>query len=596
MKKEYFVNELKENDIKIKEKIKNSNLISVLRLLVFILLLVTFICAYKYNIVLLYILSLVLIVVFAFLIKKHSMIINKVKYYKSKDKVLKKYIARYDETWKSFEDTGEDFLNSNCIYSKDLDIFGKNSLYQYINVASTKFGRNKLNKYLTEEKHNINEIKLRQQAVKEMTNNIGFCLEFQSYLNLFTENKEKNYDENLEKLLLLVENEPIKITKFEKTISIILPIFTITSIILGILNLLPLYIISICVIIQLFFASIKYFKLRIILSPITSVREYIEKYNKLFHVLNKEKFLSEFLNKIKYECKDALKAMKKLDTIISMANIRDNALMYLILNMFFMWDYQCLNVFSKWSNLYKDKTRLWFESIGKVEAIMSLSVISQVKEITCMPNISYKDKPIIQAVNISHPLINEIKAVGNNVELKQGTYIITGSNMSGKTTFMRTIGINLVLAISGAQVCANSFTSSIFNIFTSMRLEDNIGEGISTFYAEINRIKEIIDSSTKPDNMIVLIDEIFKGTNYSDRIICAKKIIERLNKSNIIDIVTTHDFDLCDLENDSNIKAKNYHFTEYYENENIKFDYKIKDGRCTTTNAQALMKLAGIIK
>ena len=128
MKKEYFLNELKENDIKIKEKTKNSNLISILRLLVFILLLVTFICAYKYNTALLYILSLVLIVVFAFLIKKHSMIINKVKYYKSKDKVLKKYIARYDETWKSFEDTGEDFLNSNCIYSKDLDIFGKNSL------------------------------------------------------------------------------------------------------------------------------------------------------------------------------------------------------------------------------------------------------------------------------------------------------------------------------------------------------------------------------------------------------------------------------------------------------------------------------------
>lgn len=174
------------------------------------------------------------------------------------------------------------------------------------------------------------------------------------------------------------------------------------------------------------------------------------------------------------------------------------------------------------------------------------------------------------------------------------TAVITGSNMSGKTTLLRTIGINLVLAYAGSPVCAKEFNCSIMDIFTSMRVKDDISTGVSTFYAELIRIKMIIEHVKKQSPMIFLIDEIFRGTNSNDRISGAKNIISNLYKEWIIGLISTHDFELCEMENEKHINVKNYHFSEYYENNKIIFDYKLKQGRCNTTNAKYLMRLVGV--
>ena len=164
--------------------------------------------------------------------------------------------------------------------------------------------------------------------------------------------------------------------------------------------------------------------------------------------------------------------------------------------------------------------------------------------------------------------------------------------MSGKTSFLRTIGINLILANAGTYVCADSFNSSYLKIFTSMSVKDNIEKGISTFYGELLRIKEAITYQEKNKFMIVLVDEIFKGTNYNDRILGAVNVIKKLNKDNVMLFITTHDFELCD----TNVaQVNNYYFSEYYEKDNIKFDYKIREGRCKTTNAKYLMKRLNIL-
>lgn len=163
--------------------------------------------------------------------------------------------------------------------------------------------------------------------------------------------------------------------------------------------------------------------------------------------------------------------------------------------------------------------------------------------------------------------------------------------MSGKTTFLRTIGINMILLHAGAPICAVSGKATPMNVYTSMRVQDNVSEGISTFYAEILRIKDMMIASEKKEKMLVLVDEIFKGTNSADRIVCAKTALEKLHLPWIITFVSTHDFELCDM--DKTMNAKNYHFSEYYEDDKIQFDYTLKDGRCTTTNAKQLMKMAG---
>ena len=168
--------------------------------------------------------------------------------------------------------------------------------------------------------------------------------------------------------------------------------------------------------------------------------------------------------------------------------------------------------------------------------------------------------------------------------------------MSGKTTFMRSIGINLALAYAGGFCTAQRLHISLMKLCTSIRTVDNVNEGISTFYAELLRIKQMTDTCQKQIPMISLIDEIYKGTNSKDRIFAAKETIRNLSKPYSFTLVTTHDFELCDLENDLDIDAINFYFTEYYKENRILFDYKLRDGRCNTTNARYLLRMAGILK
>ena len=166
--------------------------------------------------------------------------------------------------------------------------------------------------------------------------------------------------------------------------------------------------------------------------------------------------------------------------------------------------------------------------------------------------------------------------------------------MSGKTTYLRTVGINIVLARAGGPVCAKEMVFSDLHIITSMRIADDLNEGVSTFYAELKRIKKILDAAKCNHSTMFLIDEIFRGTNSIDRLEGAKTILTKLNQLNAIGMVTTHDLELCDLQLRIS-RIQNYSFSEYYENKKICFNYKMQPGKAKTTNAKYLMELIGII-
>ena len=166
--------------------------------------------------------------------------------------------------------------------------------------------------------------------------------------------------------------------------------------------------------------------------------------------------------------------------------------------------------------------------------------------------------------------------------------------MSGKTTFMRTIGLNQILAAAGGPVCAQSMDTSGFTVLTSMRIRDDVNEGISTFYGELLRIRRIIDAIPRKTPLLVLIDEIFKGTNSLDRIDGSAQVLRHLNHPWIRAMITTHDFELCALEEQTGLSLVNVHFEEHYQDQKIFFDYKLKPGRCTQRNARYLMKMIGI--
>ncbi len=222
---------------------------------------------------------------------------------------------------------------------------------------------------------------------------------------------------------------------------------------------------------------------------------------------------------------------------------------------------------------------------------MSLAVLIHIDENVTLPTINPRGAKI-EAQELGHPLINRDVRVNNDLSMKENIFIITGSNMSGKTTFLRTIGINLVLAYVGAPVFSKKMECSLLDIYTSMRITDDLKNGISTFYGELIRIKEIIEGGKNNKNMIFLIDEIFRGTNSKDRITGAEAVIKNLSKAGVIGALTTHDLELCSLSEHSGIK--NYHFSEYYKENKIYFDYKLKVGRSNTTNAKYLMRIVGI--
>jgi DNA mismatch repair ATPase MutS len=248
---------------------------------------------------------------------------------------------------------------------------------------------------------------------------------------------------------------------------------------------------------------------------------------------------------------------------------------------------------NNWKKLFGQEAGAWFESIHRFETLNSLAGFSFAN-----PNFTYPEMKegsyTIDGKNIGHPLVPDHKRVCNDFLLqgKGNIVVVTGSNMSGKSTFLRTIGINSVLCKIGAPVCATEMKSSGFKIFTSMRTHDNLEENISSFYAELKRIGFLLNYISDGSPVLFLLDEILKGTNSVDRHKGAEALIMQLSQLNSFGLVSTHDLELGKLD-DSNL-IKNYSFNSQIQGDEILFDYKLQKGLCYSFNASKLMESIGI--
>jgi len=265
---------------------------------------------------------------------------------------------------------------------------------------------------------------------------------------------------------------------------------------------------------------------------------------------------------------------------------------YWIFNAFLMWDFALLTRLEKWKIKNRDRIGVWLYTLGEMEAYCALSNVHFDKSEWVLPEITEEEE--IEAKEFTHPLIVP-EGVKNSFflggEIK--TSLITGSNMSGKSTFLRTTGLNMVFSYLGLPVNAKVFKTGRMVPYTCMRTKDNLEEGISSFYAEILRVKNIIRATERGEKVFFLLDEIFKGTNSADRHTGAEVLIKQLMERGSKGLVSTHDLELCELEKrDSRIN--NLHFKEHYTDNEIKFDYKLRKGKSTTRNAVYLMKMAGI--
>jgi DNA mismatch repair ATPase MutS len=237
----------------------------------------------------------------------------------------------------------------------------------------------------------------------------------------------------------------------------------------------------------------------------------------------------------------------------------------------------------------------WLEALGRIEAAGALAGFAWLHPEYVFPETH--DKPELVARALGHPLIPQARRITNDFRLDGlgSVALLTGSNMSGKSTFLRTIGVNVCLALAGAPVCAERLTAPRVRLFCSVRIEDRLEEGLSYFYAEVKRLRQILDATAdrQASPVLFLIDEIFKGTNNRERVIGSRHLLAALTEGNGFGLVTTHDLELTALA-ESNRNITNDHFQETVQDGRLSFDYKLRPGPCPTTNALRIMALEGL--
>ncbi|MEP6466543.1 MAG: hypothetical protein ABJB05_09560 [Parafilimonas sp.] len=490
---------------------------------------------------------------------------------------------------------GKDLEPPHHAYAKDLDIFGQSSLFQYISRCNAEQAIKLFAERLLQplSKHQIIQ---QQQSVKEICAKTEWWQQFQA----FGINEKINF--TAEKRIaewLLIEDKNF-ITPIWKVLLYIYPLLTLSCIYFYLDDILPAPIFSFLLLIFFltgFGISGKTQNIYVLLSRLQPV---VATLYKQLNWFEKEKFESTFLNDLKNAESNLLNttassAIKQLQKILNRFDVRLNIFAFFILNTLFLWDLRQIIALNNWKKINKSSVANWFNTIAQLEVTGSFATLAFNNNDWCFAEIA-DEHFTLSATQIGHPLIAQSQNVTNDFSL-YGTAridLITGSNMAGKSTFLRSVGVNMILAYAGSCVCAKSFTVSVAALMSSMRIEDNLAENTSTFYAELKKLKSIIDAVNEEKKTFILLDEILRGTNSLDRHTGSKALIEQLIRKNAIAIIATHDIELSKLENEFLNAIKNYHFDVQVNNEKLFFDYKLKDGICTSMNASVLMKQIGI--
>lgn len=507
--------------------------------------------------------------------------------------VLKRYEARSKGDWYDFTDDGASYVRKDDFLSSDLDLFGPRSLYQYISVAHTIGGRDALMRLLT--RPNLNLIGERQASVLELLRDDELAVDFEA-LGLSKdrrrEDDERKAEEKLRRYATGKGNSSVPQLKL---LAVGMPVVTLLLVVTSFLGVTSWMMVLYCFFLQIIASVLLSGTLQTEKESVMVLARRLGRAEERINVILAPDFQSAYLREMQKQLANAGEGIRALNRIVNTWQLRENFVLYLPLVGLLAWDFNCCLALDGWRKKYGASFTLWMDWLGEVEALYSLGTLSRVRpDETTVPEI-VPGGPLLEMDDGKHPLLDPRTVVGNDYTQGGDTVIITGSNMSGKSTFMRTIALNAVLAYAGGTVMAKRFRISPMHIFTSMRVSDDVSEGISSFYGEILRIKQMVTWSEQKKPMLVLVDEIFKGTNSADRIIGAQAAIRKLSHPWMMTLVTTHDFELCALADSPEVQGKNYHFEEHYEGDAIAFDYKIRPGRCKTTNAQHLMRIAGLL-
>jgi hypothetical protein len=487
-------------------------------------------------------------------------------------------------------DKGLQFQDPNHFYSLDIDLFGRGSFFQFINRTTIKEGASVLAEAL--KANNINNIELRQNAIKELASKPQWRQNYSATSNLVT-----------------VETPAKRIISWLKAHRTFLPksmtwvpnVFGVASIIIIVLIILEFIsipsLIAYWLLLGLGITGVYLKKINVLSTNTDKVRDTFRQYADLLDLIENESFSSDLLNQKQQQIqsgdKKASNIFKQFSKALDALDNRNNLIGAIFGNGFFLTDIKNSYQIEKWITLYEDKVSDWFEVVSFFDAYNSLGNYAFNHPNFVFPKIA-KNQAIINAQNLGHPLLDKEKRVSSDLLInKEQFFIVTGANMAGKSTFLRTVSLHIVMSNVGLPICAESSSYAPVKLITSMRTSDSLTDDSSYFFSELTRLKYIVDAIEQEPYFIVL-DEILKGTNSTDKAIGSKKFVEKLVASNATGIIATHDLSLCEIENALD-DVKNYYFDAEIINDELHFDYKFKKGICKNMNASFLLKKMNIV-
>lgn len=479
-------------------------------------------------------------------------------------------------------------------YANDLDIFGRASLYQYINRTNSEQG-NKLFADWLLHPAKPEEILQRLQAVKELTTEFKWRQQLQSHgtaspISISTQQKVDNW---------LKEPNTFSGKPHWQVLKYLLPAISFTLLILHIADILSSSAFYPLIILMLGISFIISKQVMPSYLQLDKVAPQLESLSGCIKWIEEKSFISELMkvlkSKFKTEAGTSSQSIKKLKSILDRFDIRLNPLVFIPLNTFLFWDLQQIFILEKWKIENKESIDEWFHALAEIECLCSLGNFHFNHPENSFPVLS-DQQGVFNAEELGHPLIPKEKLVCNSftTEGLNKMNLVTGSNMAGKSTFLRSVGVNIVLAMMGSSVHAKSLTLSPMKVLSSMRVSDNLEESTSTFYAELKKLKEVIDAVYNNEKIFLLLDEILRGTNSGDRHTGSKALIKQLIQHKAAGLIATHDLELAKLADEFPANIHNYHFDVQVANDELYFDYKLKRGVCQSMNASLLMKKIGI--
>ena len=567
---------------------KKINVISNLRLTAALVFLVLLYVGFSHY-TLLYILPLVLLV-FILLVRSHARLFEKKIRLENLMQIQRDELSALQGDF-SHNSSGSEFINVHHPYTHDLDIFGEGSLFQYLNRSNTRGGKKLLAERLSIKPSTPEEVKIRQDAVQELSFKNDFRQEIQA-------------------LGMQIEEQPEDESQLQRWL-------TQPSFIFGksaykfILNIFPP--VTIALIITAFFvegmtgfavlaAGLQWAFLGFHLKRVNAFHQYIsrkkstlEKYARILFYIRKEKYSSALMQSLGSRAQEADEKVRQLAALVSAFDARLNSMTNLVVNSLLLYDLQCIYRLEKWKEENASHLPGWLHTVRETEVLCSLGTFSFNHSNFAFPEINNRQR--LSARGLGHPLLDERERVANDVHLdhEQSIMIITGANMAGKSTFLRSLGVNVVLALTGAPVCAEEFYCPLIEVRSGMRTADSLKDHQSYFYAELDRLKSIMDELREEKPLLILLDEILKGTNSTDKQAGSVALVKQLVDHPCLVLIATHDLALGDLEKVYPTRISNYCFEANIENEQLSFDYKLKRGLAQKMNATFLMRKMGII-